>query len=229
MQNKELLLKKLRLENDASDETIKVACEKLKYTYELVATSSTDPDIKQIAENKLRELRQLSDSVIANVKITVSHDDSYGETVAAARKLLENARASEEALRAMIVQLSNTAITSENYYLQTLLYLQINCGYPGCVNAKKTIENAIAIEPNNEAYLAIKRGIDSVIQAKIDFDAEQLRIAEEKMREEEQKRRELEQEAIKQQRKAICGSIFECVCGCVGMIFACICGCCEDC
>ena len=46
MPNRELFLKKLRLDEDATDNEISVAYEKLRLTYELVAISSNDSGIK---------------------------------------------------------------------------------------------------------------------------------------------------------------------------------------
>lgn len=229
MPNREILLKKLKLENGATDNEIKIAYEKLRHTYELVAISSTDNDVKQIAEKKLSELKALSDSVIGDINLEIVHDDEYGEIVKATYKLLENSHSNEKDISAMIDKLKNTTMTSENYYLQTLLYLEINNGFPGCENAKKTIENALVIEPNNEAYLALKKGIDSVIQAKIEYDEEQLRIQEEQLREQQERQKQLEAEAQAQKRRAICGGIFECICGCIGGFFQCVCSCCSCC
>ncbi len=229
MTNKEQLLRKLRLNSDATDGQLKLAFEKLRHTYELVAISSNDEDIKKMAENKLRELTALAETVIGAVEIDMTYNDEYDEIIKAAHKLLENSRASVNERRIMLEKLNKTTMTSENYYLQTLIHLEINNGFPGCKEAKKTIENAIVIEPQNEAFLALREGIDSVIQAKIAYDEEQLRIQQLQLQEQQEKQKAAEAEARAQQRRAICGGIFECICGCIGGIFECVCSCCSCC
>ena len=89
MPNREFLLRKLRLENDATDDEIKIAYEKLRITYELVAISSNDKDVKQIAEKKLSELNELSKFVIASTNLEIAGSDEYDETIKAAHRLLD--------------------------------------------------------------------------------------------------------------------------------------------
>ena len=229
MPNREFLLRKLRLENDATDDEIKIAYEKLRITYELVAISSNDKDVKQIAEKKLSELNELSKFVIASTNLEIAGSDEYDETIKAAHRLLENRRASETDKYRMIERLNKTTMTSENFYLQTLLYLDVNNGFPGCRNAKETIENALVIEPNNEAYLALKNGIDSVIQAKINHDEEMLKRKEQERRELEERQKRLQAEADAQKRRAVCGGILEGCCECLGGLFECLFACCDCC
>lgn len=229
MPDRELLLKKLRLKMDASDDDVKIAYEKLKHTYELISISSSDNEIKQIAEKKLRELTALSCLVPQSVNWEFDRDDEYDEIVKAANRLLGNGHVKEKEISQMIEKLENTTITSENYYLQTLLHLEINNGYSGCEKAKITIENALVIEPANEAYIALKKGIELVIQAKIEHDKEQMRIQQEQLEAQERRQKELERQARNEKRRAICGGIFECVCGLVSGIFQCVCSCCSCC
>lgn len=229
MSDREILLKKLRLDSGADDNEIKVAYEKLKQTYELIVISSYDKDIKEIAEKKLRELEKLADSVIGGMSLKSVYEGQYDEIVRAAYKLLGNRNAKAEDLNDMIGKLENTTMTSENYYLQTLLYLEINNGFPGCEKAKQTIENALVIEPRNESYLALKKGIDAVIESKIEYDEELKRIKEEEERELLERQRREEKEAIWQRRRAMCGRLCECTCESLTGICQCICSCCSCC
>ncbi len=225
MLNRETLLKKLRLTSSASDSEICSSYAKLKHTYELVSISSADEEIKKIAKSKLEDLERYMQFLPQVEVVSDSQGSEYDKTVKAAYKMLEKGKANEGELNEMLRKLLNTTMTSENYYLQTLLYLEINNGFPGCEYAKKTIENALQIEPQNHAYLALKNGIDSVIQAKINYDEEQIRIKQQQLREEEERRQRLEREARVQQTRACCGETATVICG----IFACFCECFSSC
>lgn len=229
MQNKELLIKKLRLNSNATDQEIYVAYTKLKNTYELVIVRTNDSDVKAMAEQKLRELEGLYDAGLGKVSFDISGDDGYDEIVKASYKLFSNGRAGEKECRIMIDKLKNTTMTSENYYLQAMLHLEINNGYPGCGEAKEAIENALTIEPGNEAYLALKKGIDSVIKAKIDHDEHQRRIKEEELRQQQEREAQLRKEEERERRRVLCGNICECMCECFGGLVQCICSCCSCC
>ena len=228
MQNNELLLKKLRLDAGASETQVRFAYEKLKNSYELIAISTEDEGIKAAAERKLEELKRLGEALPCEMEIELVAEEEYDEVINAAYRMLGNSRANEGDIQIMIGKLGKIGQTGESYYLQGLLHLQINNGYPGCERAKQPIENAVTMDPNNQAYLALKEGVDSVIRAKIAHDEEMQREKERQLEIERQRQLEAQRRARIQMFWSVCQTVCTVVFGIICGVFQCVCTCCDN-
>ena len=226
MRNRSVICQKLRLAEDVGKKELKIAYEKQKQTYELIILSSTDATVKKIAEQKLREWKELGvKEELEGISISTPESDAYEDVIRAAYRLLEHRGAKEEELSEMLEKLHQTKQTAENFYLCTLIHLEKNNGYPGCASAKYTIESALNLDPGNEAYLALKKGIDAVIQANKEYQEEQMRIRQEALVRQAEEQKEAERRARRERNCELCGEGFTCTCGIIGVLLECLCGC----
>lgn len=230
MENKKLLCRKLRLAEFTDDKTLKMAYEKQKQTYELVMLSATDENIRKIAERKLKELISLAEKCcLEGITVTTEDSSSYSEIIEACYRLLGNKQKKAGDIGDMLNMLRRTEQSAENYYLQALLHLEADSGHRGCANALEPIRSALNIEPENETYIALHKGITDVITAKAEYEK---RALEELGRfREEQDRRLKEEETRRRWQMAgdICCNLAQCAGTIVVGVFSCFCECMDGC
>lgn len=223
----------LRVRESADRDELQAKYLRMLDTYQMTLTFAESPEVAEIARIKLEQLVEAgkkcgldSENFESSVTNTIQTD------ISSIKLALNSSGCDASKLRGsnILGKIDLLPKSAEKHYLKAMVNLRLDSSFQGCQNAVEEIQNAIRLDPTNEAYTGL---LDAISEQLKEYEQRQRDRAIQEERE-RQKRERLSQEALdRARRRQFWNSFGPCASG-VGAIALnifvcwCICYCCES-
>jgi hypothetical protein len=197
----------LRVKSNTNINEIQMKYLRLLDAYQLVRDFSDEPDVVEIAQNKIEQLKRAGGEARLSSDLALSKpDSSTQESIAAIRLALNSSRSDAKSILSnrLIERVNGLDNSSEKHYLKSILILKTDSSINGLRLAVESLHRALNLDPTNSAY----QGLVSAIEEQIDeYVIKQKMIASEQEKERAAQEVRAQQAIIDAQTKKFWNSV----------------------
>ena len=218
----------LRVRPNSDKAELQAKYMRLLDTYQLTATFSDDPEVAEIAQQKLDLLISEGKKAGLHKEHTEdSNDNTVQAQISTIKLALNSSKADASRLRSnnIMGKIDALPACAEKYYLKAVVNLKIDSSFRGCQNAVTELQHAIKYDPTNEAYTGL---LDTISEQLQEYEQRQRDKAAAAERERQEQERQSQAALASAQRRQFRENTCPAIWGWVSILFwigACICAC----
>lgn len=213
----------LRVQKTADRKELQAKYLRMLDSYQMTATFAEDRAVSEIARRKIEQLIAAGKEYGLDNEYFESNTTTAQQTNISSIKLaLNSSECSVDKLREsnMLDRISALPESAEKHYLKSVVMLRIDSSFRGCRDAITELDEALNLDPTNEAYIGL---LDAITEQVQDYEQRQKEKADKEERERLERERKSQEALDAAKEKEFLDSAAGCIFGCGVPLLMCCC------